>query len=242
MTAAGETEDMTSDERALREAVVAACREMNAAGINQGTSGNVSVRLGERMLITPSAVAYDRMEPDMIASMPVEGGDDAWEGPLEPSSEWRFHRALMAARGDAGAIVHAHPTFATALAMCRREIPACHYMVAAFGGASVRCSGYATFGTGALAELAVEAMEDRTACLLANHGAIVLGESLARAMWRAVELETVARQYVFSLMIGGPVLLSAQAIEDTLKGFSGYGTRPPSPESASKNLSQEPED
>ncbi len=223
---------MSEDERALRETLVAACREMNATGINQGTSGNISVRFGERMLITPSAIPCDRLEPEMIASMHLADDGGSWEGPLKPSSEWRFHRSLLAAREDAEAVVHAHPTFATALAISRREIPSCHYMVAAFGGNSVRCSGYATFGTDDLAGLALEAIEGRTACLLANHGMIVLGESLAKAMWRAVELEAIARQYVFSLMIGGPVLLSEQAIEETLRGFSSYGVQ-----SARKNES-----
>ena len=224
---------MSEDERALRDAIVAACREMNATGINQGTSGNISVRFGERMLITPSAIPCDRLEPEMIASMHLADDGGSWEGPLKPSSEWRFHRSLLAAREDAEAVVHAHPTFATALAISRREIPSCHYMVAAFGGNSVRCSGYATFGTDDLAGLALEAIEGRTACLLANYGMIVLGESLAKAMWRAVELEAIARQYVFSLMIGGPVLLSEQAIEETLRGFSSYGVQP-----ARKNESQ----
>lgn len=213
---------MNQSERALRQEIIDRCREMNAKGINQGTSGNISARYGDRMLISPSAVPYDEMTPEMIASLPLDGGGD-WDGPKKPSSEWRFHFALLRERPDAKAVVHAHPTYCTTLAMARKGIPACHYMIAAFGGNDVRCAGYATFGTDALSRLAVEAMKDRTACLLANHGMIVIGESLSKAMWRAVELETIARQYYLSLQIDGLVVLSDAAIEETHAGFAGYG-------------------
>ena len=214
---------MNKAEQSLREEIVARCREMNAAGINQGTSGNISARFEDRMLITPSAVPYERLEAGMIASIALDDPDGAWEGPLTPSTEWRFHHALLRGRPDARAVVHAHPTCCTALAMARKEIPACHYMIAAFGGNNVRCSGYATFGTEELSRLVVEAMTERTACLLANHGMITIGESLARALWRAIELETIARQYYFSLLIGGPVVLDDAAVDAALKGFSHYG-------------------
>ena len=220
---------MKKAEKSLREEIVVRSREMNAAGINQGTSGNISARLGDRMLITPSATPYEELGPEMIASVALDDPDGAWEGPLAPSTEWRFHHRLLRCRGDAKAVVHAHPTYCTTLAIARREIPACHYMIAAFGGNNVRCSGYATFGTEELSRLAMEAMTNRTACLLANHGMITIGESLSRAMWRAIELETIARQYFLSLLIGGPVLLDAAAIDATLKGFAGYGV-PATPE------------
>lgn len=216
---------MGRSETDLRREIVARCREMNASGLNQGTSGNLSARMGERMLITPSAVPYEELEPGMIAAIALDDGDGAWEGPLPPSTEWRFHQSLLRARADAGAVVHAHPTYATTLAIARREIPACHYMIAAFGGHDVRCAGYARFGSTELAGLALEAMDGRTACLLANHGMIAIGETLAKAMWRAVELETIARQYCLSLMIGGPVLLDRTAIDAALDAFAGYGLR-----------------
>ena len=214
---------MTQSEKALRREIIARCREMNASGINQGTSGNISVRFGERMLVTPSAIPYDRLEPEMIVSMALDNGGGAWKGPLRPSTEWRFHFDLLRERPDAQAVVHAHPPYCTTLAIARKEIPACHYMVAAFGGNNVRCAGYATFGTQTLSDLAVEAMEGRTACLLANHGMIAIGGTLAKAMWRAIELETIARQYYLSLQIGGPVLLSDAEIERTHEGFASYG-------------------
>ena len=221
---------MKKMETALRKDIVTRSRELNASGINQGTSGNISVRFEDRMLITPSAIPYEELEPEMIASMPLDEPDKgSWVGPLKPSSEWHFHRRLMLVREDAAAIVHAHPTYCTTLAICRKDIPSCHYMIAAFGGSNVRCSGYATFGTDELSKLAEEAIEGRTACLLANHGMITVGDTLTRAMWRAIELETIARQYYFSLLIGGPVLLSEAAIDETLKGFSSYGVLDRSP-------------
>ena len=213
---------MTKAEKALRQEIIDRCREMNANGINQGTSGNISARFGGRMLISPSAVPYDEMTPEMIASMALDG-DGEWDGPKKPSSEWLFHFSLLRERPDANAVVHAHPPYCTALAIARRDIPACHYMIAAFGGNNVRCGGYATFGTEALSNIAVEAMKDRTACLLANHGMIVIGETLARAMWRAEELEAIARQYYLALQIGGPVVLSDAAIDETHARFAGYG-------------------
>lgn len=216
---------MSKTEDALRREIIAMCRKMNANGLNQGTSGNISARCGDRMLISPSATPYDALEPEMIAAMPLEGERGAWEGPLKPSTEWRFHLDIMRARPEVGAVVHAHPTFCTALAMCRKEIPAAHYMIAAFGGTSVRCSGYATYGTAALSTHALAALEGRTACLLANHGMIATGANLEKAMWLAVELETIARQYYHTLAIGGPVLLSDAEVADTAKSFGSYGVQ-----------------
>ena len=213
---------MKNEEKALRGEIVARCRELNASGINQGTSGNISARFEDRMLISPSAIPYGELEPGMIASVALDGSGD-WGGPKKPSTEWRFHLDLLRERRDAQAVVHAHPPYCTTLAIARREIPACHYMIAAFGGNNVRCAGYATFGTQKLADLALEAMRDRSACLLANHGMIAIGDTLAKAMWRAIELEAIARQYYLSLQIGGPVLLSDSDVELTAQAFAGYG-------------------
>ena len=175
------------------------------------------------MLISPSATPYDALTPEMIASVALDDDRGAYEGPLKPSTEWRFHQILLRRRDDAEAVVHAHPTYCTTLAIARKEIPACHYMIAAFGGNTVRCAGYATFGSAELSDLTMDAMEDRSACLLANHGMVAIGESLAKAMWRAIELETIAKQYYLSLAIGGPVLLDDAAINETHRGFAGYG-------------------
>ena len=214
-----------------REALVAACRQMNVLGINQGTSGNISVRAGEHMLISPSATPYHLMEPKDVAEMPIAGEYGTWRGPLKPSTEWRFHLDIMRGRPDAGAVVHAHPTYCTSLAIARKPIPACHYMMAAFGGTDVRCAPYATFGTEELSQHALRALEGRNACLLANHGMIVVGATLDKAMWLAVELETIARQYFLSLLIGGPVVLSDADIAATAARFATYGLqdKPPAP-------------
>ena len=210
------------EEMTLRREIVEQARRMNALGINQGTSGNISARCGGAMLITPSATPYEDMRPEDLACMPLDGGGD-WTGPLKPSTEWRFHLDILRARPDAGAVVHTHATHCTALAMLRRPIPAVHYMIAAFGGTDIRCAPYATFGTAELAGHALRAMQGRNACLLANHGMIVAGPDLARAMWLAVELETLARQYCASLQVGDPVVLSDAEIADAARGFAGYG-------------------
>ncbi len=207
-----------------REALIAAARRMNALGINQGTSGNLSLRDGGAMLITPSAIAYETLTPEMIPSMPIGNRDGAYAGAYRPSSEWRFHHDIYAARPEVGAIVHNHAPYATALAMARREIPACHYMIARFGGAPIRVAGYALFGTAELSTYVLAALEGRSACLMANHGCIATGPDIESALGYAVELEALARQYVLSLSIGGPVLLSEAEVADAISQFAtAYG-------------------
>jgi L-fuculose-phosphate aldolase len=214
---------MTNEERALRERMISTLRGLNAQGLNQGTSGNISVRHGKEMLITPSAVAYDAMEPEMMAAIPLSGTVDDWAGPLKPSTECYFHLAIMQNRPEVNVVLHLHPTYGTALAMCRKSIPAAHYMVAIFGGTDVRCSSYARYGSPELAVAAVEALRDRNACLLANHGTIVLGSSIEQALWHAIELEALARMYAITLTIGGPVILHDAHIADTQAAMKGYG-------------------
>ena len=209
-------------EAELRSAMVEACRSMARQGLVQGTAGNVSVRWGEGLLVTPSGLPYEEMSPDYIVPMAMDG---SYAGALRPSSEWRFHRDILQARPEVGAVVHAHPTYATAFAMCRREIPAAHYMIAAAGGPTVRCSEYATFGTAELSRAALVALEGRTCCLLANHGVIATGPNLARALWLAVELETLCRQYAVALSVGAPVILSDAEIARTAEAFGSYGPR-----------------
>jgi L-fuculose-phosphate aldolase len=218
---------MNSEERRLRQAIIDQCRWMNASGLNQGTSGNISARYKDVVLMTPSATPYDRMKPEMIAAMPLRGKYGDWDGPLKPSTEWRFHLDIMQARPDVGAVVHTHSTYATVLAIARKPIPACHYMIAAFGGNDIRCAGYARYGTAELSKLALEALEGRNGCLLANHGMIAVGPSLDNAMWLAVELETIARQYYLALALGKPHILSDAEIADAAAGFSTYGLQTP---------------
>jgi L-fuculose-phosphate aldolase len=207
-------------EQVKRQSIIDACREMNRLGINQGTSGNISLRQDDGMLITPTSVPYDAMKPEQIVFMKLDGAPPARQ---RPSSEWRFHRDILKARGDVNAVVHAHPPYATMLAIMGREIPAVHYMIACAGGDTIRCAPYATFGTEELSRHAVTALEDRSACLLAHHGMIVTGTSLAKAMWLAVEVETLARQYHGALQIGTPPILSRAEIENVRARMAGYG-------------------
>ena len=217
---------MKKDELALRGEIVGASRAMNASGINQGTSGNISARYGDDMLITPSGVPYEEMAPRDIARMPIDGKYGSWTGPMQPSSEWRFHLDIMRARPEVGAVVHAHSPYATALAICGKSIPAMHYMIAAAGGPSIRVAPYATYGTKELSDHALQALADRTCCLLANHGMIATGANLKRAMWLAVELETLARQFYLALALGNPQVLPDAEIAHVVEKFKSYGPRP----------------
>ena len=194
---------MTDDERDLRTAMLATCRAMDARGINQGTAGNLSARFGTGFLITPSSLAYDRMRPEDIVEM---GWDGSYVG-RRPSSEWRFHRDILQARGDVDVVLHCHSAFATSVACHHRTIPAFHYMVGVMGGTTLRCAPYATFGTQELSDAALAALEGRMACLLGQHGQIALGKTLEAALWMAVEVETLARMYLQALAIGEPPVL-----------------------------------
>jgi L-fuculose-phosphate aldolase len=211
---------MTRDETKKRQAIVDACRRMNALGINQGTSGNISVRHGDGLLITPTSVPYESMTPDQIVFIGIDGSHAKDQ---KPSSEWRFHVDIQRSRSDVNAVVHAHPTYCTILAIMGLEIPPIHYMIAVAGGDNIRCAPYATYGTPELSAHALKALEGRQACLLDHHGMIVVGPSLAKAMWRAVEVETLARQYHGCLQIGRPPLLPADEIERVRQKMAGYG-------------------
>ena len=205
-----------------RREIIAHCLKMNSSGLNQGTSGNLSVRWAEGMLVTPSGIAYDVLQPEDIVYMKLDG---SFDHPLAPSSEWRFHRDIYVAKPEVNAVVHAHPTYCTALAIRGMEIPAVHYMVACSGGPTIRCAGYHTYGTAELSQAAIDAMKDRTCCLLANHGMIATGASMAKAMWLAVEMETLARQYIVSLQLGGPVILPDDEIARVVAKFKNYGLK-----------------
>lgn len=209
----------------LRSAIVAACLEMNRTGLNQGASGNISTRCGEAMLVTPTAVPYERLAPDMICSMRLADDEGRWSGPCAPSSEWRFHRDILRARPDVGAVVHCHATYATVLSMLRVDIPAAHYMVAAFGGATIRCTDYAPYGTPELSKLAVDGLGDRHGVLLGSHGMIAVGRDLEQAMWRAGELETLARQYYLARALGQPAILPDAEVALLVERFKNYGAR-----------------
>ena len=208
-------------ERNLRRGIVDTARAMNANGINQGTSGNVSARAAGGFLITPSAVDYDDCTPADVVRMAMDG---TAEGRHEPSSEWPLHRDVLAARSSVNAVLHAHPPFATALACLGRGIPAFHYMVAIAGGRDIRCADYATFGSGDLSRTALEALQGRSACLLANHGMVAVGRSLKEVLMLALEVETLARQYVIALQVGEPNLLDDAEMDVVVEKFKAYKT------------------
>ncbi len=214
------------DEAALREAIVHTAREMERLGINQGTSGNVSARCADGFLITPSGVSATALREDAIVWLPLDVAADA---PVlaerKPSSEWRMHRDILRARPESNAVVHTHSMAATAMAIHGRDIPAHHYMVAVAGGNSIRCAPYATFGSQALSDHAVAALQGRYACLLAHHGVIAVASGLARALWIAHEVEVLAKQYLLASQLGTPPLLSDDEMAEVVEKFKDYGMR-----------------
>ena len=225
---------MHAGDPALREQLLHQARRLQPLGLATGTSGNLSVRidlgLHGGMLITPSGIAYDTLRPDDLVAVEFTGpGTARWQHALDPSSEWLMHQAIYQARTEAGAVVHGHPTYATVLAIQGLEIPALHYMVAAAGGAPIRCAPYHTYGTAALSQAAVAALVGRKACLLAHHGLLVFEHDLAKAMWLAGAVETLAQQLVMCLALGGPRLLPAHEIDLVVEKFSHYGLKTAGP-------------
>ncbi len=206
---------------AAREEVVSACRELSRRGLTHGTSGNVSLRRdATHFLMSPSGMAYERLQGEDIALMDLDG---RWHGTRRPSSEWRFHRDIYRSRESMGAIVHTHSVHATALACTGRGIPAFHYMVAVAGGPDIRCAPYHTFGSEELSEAALEALEGRMACLLSNHGVISCGNTLDRALALAGEVENLARQYCAALHVGQVRVLDDAEMQRVLEKFRTYG-------------------
>ena len=204
----------------LRGQVLDTARAMNASGINRGTAGNVSARCRDGFLITPSGIPYDLCTPTHLVVMTL-GGDVRGEG--KPSSEWRFHRDIYAARPEVEAIVHTHSPHATTLACLGKSIPAFHYMVAAAGGEDIRVAEYATFGTQELSDNALVALEERRACLLDRHGVIATGSDCRRALALAIEVENLAEMYCKLLAIGEPRVLDSAEMERVVERFRGYG-------------------
>ena len=208
----------------LRRQLIETARRMAPAGLNRGAAGNLSVRTRENgedgYLITPSGMDYDVLMPEDIVFMRLDGTSDSHR---KPSTEWRFHHDIYAARPEAGAILHAHSPFATSLACLRRDIPPFHYMIARFGGDTIRCAEYATFGTQALSDHALAALQDRCACLLANHGLLVFGRTLEQMFALAVEFESLCEQYWRACQLGQPILLDAGEMATVLAKFASYG-------------------
>jgi L-fuculose-phosphate aldolase len=207
-----------------RRRLIDTARRMAPSGLNRGTAGNLSMRVRENgedgYLITPSGMDYDALASEDIVFMRPDGTSI---GHRKPSSEWRFHHDLYARRPEVGAVLHAHSPFAVSLSCLRRDIPPFHYMIARFGGDTIRCADYATFGTQALSDHALAAMRERCACLLASHGMLVFGQTPEHAFGLALELETLCEQYWRASHLGAPVLLSGEEMRAVLEKFAGYG-------------------
>ena len=215
------------NENVLRAGLLATAREMVASGLNAGTAGKASVRCARGFLITPTGRAYDELAADDMTLVAMDG---SWQGAFAPSSEWRIHRDIYAARPEAGAVLHAHSPFATAIACHRRAIPAFHYMIARFGGTDIRCAPYALFGTQALSDGAIAALDERRACLLANHGMLALGRDLRQTLALALEFETLCEHYWRACQMGTPSILSDLEMAEVIIRFKTYGK--PQPASA----------
>ncbi len=217
----------------LRQKVVSISQSLNSLGLNQGTSGNLSIRIPGGMLITPSSVAYDQLKSQDIFSLTLSGrpltlaSDETLNNKFRPSSEWRLHADILLERKDINAVLHCHSKYSTALACQRIRLPSFHYMVAVAGGNDIRCSKYATFGTKELSAYALEALEDRFACLLANHGLVTIGFSIEHALSIAIEIETLSSIYISSRNIAEPYHLSQQEMSCVLEKFKdiSYGKK-----------------
>ena len=216
---------MIPAERGIRMRLVVAARRLAAAGANSGTAGNLSARVEQGYIVTPSAVPYDTMHPEDLVFMGMDWTHGGGQRP--PSSEWRLHRDIYAHRPEVGAVVHAHSPYATTVACLRRPIPAFHYEVALAGGADIRCATYATFGTQELSDATLVALEDRKACLLANHGIVALGPTVDAALELAEKVEALARMYWQALQVGEPVLLDEVEMARVAQKYATHGRNPP---------------
>ena len=209
-----------TNEQVLREQMLDAALHLDAIGLNRGSTGNLSVRIGDDWLVTPSGIAAQDLQPQSMVCMDFKGEP---RGPGNPSSEWRFHRDILVSRPDIGAIVHTHSRFAASFSCLYLDIPAFHYMIAIAGGDTIRCAPYALFGTQELSDYALEALERRKACLLGNHGLIALGVDLKKAVAVAIEVESLCEQYWTALQLGQPSILNAEQMQLVHEKFKNYG-------------------
>lgn len=201
-------------------ALVRACRQSVAWGLNHGTTGNLSIRTGDTFMVTPTGGALAELRAEELVTVPLDG--EPLPG-TRPSSEWRLHRDLYRARPEAGAVVHTHSRFAVTLACLRMDLPPVHYMIAVTGASTVRCARYALFGTEELSRAAVEAMGTGRACLLANHGLVAIGDTVDHALRVAAEVESVAEYWWRARQAGAPVLLAEREMAAVLERFEHYG-------------------
>lgn len=216
---------MTDELQHAREQLLELSQKLCALGLNRGTSGNASIRVQNAqgqagLLITPSGMAVEHMRPADMVWMDFSGHA---QGNLAPSSEWRFHVDILRTKPAVNAVVHTHSMFATTLSTLRLDIPAFHYMIAVAGGDSIRCAPYALFGSQQLSDNALLALQQRKACLLANHGMIAVGDTAEKALSITLEVETLCEQYLTALQVGKPYILTQQEMAEVHAQFKGYG-------------------
>jgi L-fuculose-phosphate aldolase len=209
----------------LRGELVSTARRMSQLGLTPGTSGNVSVRTTKGFFVTPSGMPYDELGPDDVVAVDADG--TIRPGQRAPSTEWRLHRDILAARSDMQAIVHTHSLFCTTLSCLRRALPAIHYTVVLANSDEIPCADYATFGSPELAASVVRSLGTGHACLMANHGMVALGDTLPRALRLAAEIETLAAQYWHAAQLGQPYVLDAEELGRVRRRFAEYGQPKP---------------
>jgi L-fuculose-phosphate aldolase len=207
----------------LRDELVITAKRMSELGLTPGMSGNVSVRGPSGMIVTPSGMPYSELRPDDAVEIKADG--TLRPGQRAPSTEWQLHRDILGARQDVHAIVHTHSLYCTTISMLRRPIPAVHYMIVLAGSDEIPCADYATFGSAQLALNAVTALRGGDACLLANHGMVALGQTLASALKLAAEVETLASQYWHAAQVGSPHVLDREELLKVRDRFAEYGQR-----------------
>jgi len=212
------------DRVSIAKEMIETCLEMERLGINQGTSGNVSHRFKDGILITPSGISYDLLKPEDIVFVPFSSKKN-YDGKYLPSSELDFHFDILLAKPKINCVLHNHSSYATSIAICNMDIPAYHYMVAIGGGKKIPCAAYATFGTPQLSQNIIKTLDGYTACLLANHGVVTTGINLKKALWIAVEIENLAKQYILAKQIGEPTILSDKEMDKVLEKFKSYGIK-----------------
>jgi L-fuculose-phosphate aldolase len=211
--------------KSIQQQLLELTLQLQSLGLNEGSSGNCSIRHHDGFFITPTGLNPKAMHEDDMVFIDFNGTIQSNQKPArKPSSEWRFHHDILKSRIDANVVIHTHSTFATTLSLFRKDIPAFHYMIAVAGGNSIRCSAYALFGTQALSNEAIKALEDRKACLLANHGLIVVGRDVEDALNMTREIERLCEQYVYALQIGSPTILSNQEMDEVIDRFKSYGS------------------
>jgi L-fuculose-phosphate aldolase len=210
-------------DKTLRESIIHAARAMHVDRLTVANSGNISARNDLGFLITPSGVAYESLQPADIVQLDIHGNQIG--GELIPSSEWKIHADIYQHRAEVNAVVHAHSPAATALSALRKPVPAFHYMVALIGGTQIPCAEYATFGTQALSDNILKAMEGFKACLMSNHGMLAVGASLSGAYGLALELESLCAQYSLAKQTGDVVLLTDAEMAEAKAAFAVYGQK-----------------